>query len=490
MTPHFQELQDDDRASVDTVLREARSASVTLAALSRQDRAEVLTALAAGLERDSETLVSIAAAETHLDAAVLGAEVDRTVAQLRFFGEVLLDGAYLEVAIDTDRGAETVHRMLVPLGVAAVFGSSNFPFAYGVAGGDSASALAAGCAIVVKEHPSHPLTCRAVLDNLRATLQRLGLPASIASLVRGFAAGQQLVQSPEVRAVGFTGSTGGGRALFDLAVRRPDPIPFYGELGSLNCVMVTAGAARRRGIEIGTLVAESLLRRGGQMCTKPGLVLLPSGEDGDAVLEALGSCVGSAPAVELLNDGVRGHFTRGTIEMADMEGVEIVAGALTVRANGAVSPVLFSAAVRNISEVAGLDEVFGPVALVLRYDSVAEVVGVLGRLNAALVAGIHAEPDERQLLELVVPGLAAVAGRLVWGGATTGLSVGWATHHGGGYPASTSVLHTSVGAHAIRRWLRPISYQGFPENVIPRELQVDRPDRPMSRIDGVVVPRR
>ncbi|MHB1064989.1 MAG: aldehyde dehydrogenase family protein [Georgenia sp.] len=471
-------LPDDDATTVAEVVAAARTATGVLAATSRDERARMLEAMAEELDAASEPLVDLADAETHLGADMLRAEVGRTTGQLRFFADVLRDGAYLELATDTDRGPETQHRMLLPLGVAAVFGSSNFPFAYGVAGGDTASALAAGCAVVVKEHPSHPLTCRAVLDALRTALRRLGLPEAVVSLVRGFEAGALLVTAPAVRAVGFTGSVRGGRALHDLCVNRADPIPFYGELGSLNPVVVTTGAAGRRAQQVGDLLADSMTRRGGQMCTQPGLILLPTGPEGDAVLDVIAAAVDTADAVTLLNDAVRGQFGEGTLALAGLPGAVVRAGALPGQ-DAAVWPLLVETSASAASG-AGLEEVFGPVSLVLRYRDVAEVVEVIASLKAALVAGVHAEPDEADAVAALVAGLTPLVGRLVWGAPTTGLAVGWATHHGGSYPASTST-HTSVGATAIRRWLRPISFQGFPEELLPAELRSGDAPR---RLDG------
>lgn len=480
MTAHVPATLRDDATSVELVVAAAHAATVILAAMTREQRASMLEAMADEVDAVTEALVDVADAETHLGADMLRPEVARTTGQLRFFAEVLRDGAYLELATDTDRGPETQHRMLVPLGVAAVFGSSNFPFAYGVAGGDTASALAAGCAVVVKEHPSHPLTCRAVLDALRTALRSVGLPEDVVSLVRGFEAGALLVTAPAVRAVGFTGSVRGGRALHDLCVNRPDPIAFYGELGSLNPVVVTAGAARRRARQIGELLAESMTRRGGQMCTQPGLMLLPEGAEGDAVLEVLAASVDGAGAVTLLNDAVRRQFSDGIRALASLPGVAVRAGEMPGEGED-VRPVVLETTAASAAGVP-LEEVFGPVSLVLRYRNVPEALRAIGALDAALVAGLHAEPDETETVLALVAGLTPLVGRLVWGAATTGLAVGWATHHGGGYPASTSA-HTSVGATAIRRWLRPISFQGFPEELLPADL---RSADILRRVDGAL----
>jgi NADP-dependent aldehyde dehydrogenase len=466
----------DPSASFEDTLARTIRAAPRFAATTRQERAMLLAVMANELDDHRDELVTLGQAETHYSAEVLVAEVQRTTDQLRFFGEVILDGAYLERATHTDDPSVDVHRMLVPLGAVAVFGSSNFPFAYGVAGGDSASALAAGCAVVAKEHPSHPLTCRAVLALLRTALEKVGMDVDTVTLVSGLDAGIALVNAPGIRAVGFTGSTAGGRALYDLAANRPSPIPFYGELGSFNPVVVSAAAADERAEEIGALLADSLLRRAGQMCTKPGVILVPRGEAGDELVRTMATRIGDEPAVRLLNETVREQYAAGTQALSDIPGVTVSRGLPPRHRSGdstaedLVQPALFEASADAFSGVADLREIFGPTSIVLRTTDPAGASRVLGVLEPALVGGLHVssseDPDAGALLQALLP----VVGRVVANGPTTGLSVGWATHHGGGYPAATSV-HSSVGASAIRRWLRPVSYQGVPESLLPEDLR-------------------
>jgi NADP-dependent aldehyde dehydrogenase len=458
-------------------------AAPAFAATSRDERARALVAMAARLDAHRDELVDLARVETHYSVEVLTGELQRTTDQLRFFGDVLEDGAYLERATDTDRGPADVHRLLVPLGLVAVFGSSNFPFAYGVAGGDSASALAAGCVVLVKEHPSHPLTCRAVLALLKEGLVECGLDADTINMVGGFDAGAALVTAPAVHAVGFTGSTAGGRALYDLAANRPSPIPFYGELGSLNPVVVTAAAAVERATAIGELLADSVLQRAGQMCTKPGVILVAEGGAGDEIVRTMDARFEVQEAVQLLNPTVRDQFVAGTRSLAADAAVRLVGGSLAPdSAAGAVRPALFEATSGEFEGVASLSEVFGPTSIVLRYRDASDARALLAELEPALVGGVHAatgdDPDAAELVQAILPGV----GRVVWNAPTTGLAVGWATHHGGGYPASTSA-HSSVGASAIRRWLRPVSYQGVPERFLPADLGAEGT---AHRVDGVL----
>lgn len=464
----------------DVLLRSRRAARAS-GATGRDTRARALVTIAAALDAHRDELVAVAQEETRLGVDVLVGELTRTTDQLRFFADVLDDGAYLERATDDE-----VHRLLVPLGVVAVFGSSNFPFAYGVAGGDSASALAAGCSVVVKEHPSHPLTCRALLAQVRSGLVAAGLDVDTVSMVSGFEAGAALVGAPEVRAVGFTGSTSGGRALHDIAVNRPSPIPFYGELGSLNPVVVTTAAVEERADALGALLAASVLQRAGQMCTKPGVILVPRGSAGDAMLVAMTAPFDEHAPIRLLNATVHDQFVAATRSTAADPAVRVIGGEVATGNAEEVRPVLFEAGSAEFPGVAALTEVFGPTSIVLRYRDAADARAELSLLEPALVGAVHAatgvdDAEGASFLEAILPGV----GRIVWNGPTTGLAVGWATHHGGGYPASTSA-HSSVGASAIRRWLRPVAYQGVPDRLLPDDLGAGRATGAAHRVDGVL----
>ncbi|WP_326700832.1 aldehyde dehydrogenase family protein [Streptomyces sp. NBC_01754] len=483
--------------------RAARAAPV-LAALGRAGRSRLLAAMADALWADRERLAATADEETALGVPVLLAEVARTADQLRLFGRVLDEGSYLGVAVDTRTadgvGFPPVRRWLVPLGPVAVFGASNFPFAYGVAGGDTASALAAGCPVVAKEHPSHPRTCALVLATLRRAATGAGAPADVVTMVSGFQAGTDLVRSPQLTAVGFTGSVGGGRALFDLCAARPSPIPFYGELGSVNPAVVLRGAARDRPADLARVLADSVLTRGGQVCTKAGLLFLPEGGDGDAVLAALSDRVDAAARPVLLNSSIRAAYVAGTAARAALPGVRT----LTRHRPGAgsrpdpVPPVLLTTDATTLRDDPGsilTEECFGPCALVVRYRDTEDLTAALTTLAPSLVCALHADDSDADTARALLPLLAAGAGRVVWNDATCGLRIGWATQHGGGYPASTDSGTTSVGAAAIGRWLRPVAYQGIPAGFLPDELRTgdggDGTGAPTVpyRLDGVPLPR-
>jgi NADP-dependent aldehyde dehydrogenase len=450
----------------------AEEAGGWLRSLDRSARAEVLRACAASLELACDEIVAVADRETALGRARLTGELARTSGQLRLFAEVVEDGSHLDVAIDTAQpGAQPfprpdLRRTKVPLGVVAVFGASNFPLAFSVAGGDTASALAAGCPVVVKAHPGHPATSVLVAARLQMAVRDCGGPEGLVGLVHGVSAGRTLVQDPRVAAVGFTGSVPGGRALFDLACSRTRPIPFYGELGSLNPLVVRPPAAGARE-ELGERIADSTLLGAGQFCTKPGLLAVPRGDDGDAVVAGLRRRASETPAAHLLGEGIRTALVEATPRLVDGTSV-LVRDPGADRTVGATVVELSAAAVVSRPDL--LEEHFGPFAVVVRYDGHADLLPVLDALEPCLVATVHATYEDHAAAAGLLPTLASKAGRIVWNGFPTGVQVSWAMTHGGPYPATTSPLHTSVGAGAIARWLRPVTYQDVPEDLLPADL--------------------
>lgn len=469
-------------ADVDDAVRAAHRAHPALA--DRTRRAAFLRAAADRLEAHGAELIATADRETGLGTARLTGELARTGYQLRAFAEVVAEGAYLDVVIDhADPGAAPtprpdLRRWKVPVGVVAVFAASNFPFAFSVPGGDTASALAAGCAVVVKAHPAHPETSELAANALREGAEAVGLPADVVRLVHGRQAGVDLVQHPLVSAAGFTGSVTGGRALYDLAAARPVPIPFHGELGSLNPVVVTEQAAAERAEEIGAGLAGSFTMGMGQFCTKPGLVLVPQGAAGDRLEKALTTGAGGAATGALLDRRMRDAFLAGFTARAALP--EVSAPVEAGEDGYAVRPGYLSvpaAALAEDDHELLLEECFGPVTVIARYGSAAEVEAVLGRLPGNLTATLHAEPGEPGAAELLAR-LTPLAGRILFGGWPTGVAVAPAMHHGGPYPATTS-SSTSVGGTAIERWLRPVTYQNVPQPLLPPELR-----------DGSSVPRR
>ena len=476
-------------ATVEQAVRAATEAQDAVARAPYETRASWLEALADALDANAEELVALADAETHLGSPRLPGELARTSAQLRLFAGVVREGAFLEVTIDHDTPTATppipdLRRMLVPLGPVAVFAASNFPFAFSVLGGDTASALAAGCPVIVKAHGGHIELSRRVTEIAVQALADAGAPSGIFGLVEGREQGVELVIHPGVRAVGFTGSVGGGRFLFDKAVQRPDPIPFYGELGSVNPVVVTPGAADESLDDVAKGLAGSFTMGVGQFCTKPGVVFAPAGA---GLAEALGTLVSSDPK-PLLNDRIGDGFRGRLAEVAGHAGVDVVAGDATSDARGEAAPVVLRTTVADVlaaPEVL-LDEVFGPATLVVEYSDLDEVSTALAAVPGSLTATLHAAPGE-EVSACLLADLSRVSGRVLYGGWPTGVAVSHAQHHGGPYPSTTSV-HTSVGTTAIRRWLRPVAYQTTPDELLPPELRESNPLGLPRRVDGVLQP--
>lgn len=480
-------------ADVDAAVRAAHAVRGALE--DRAIRAAFLRAAADELEAARDDIVRTADAETALGAARLTGELARTCTQLRAFADVVDAGEFLDVIINHPDATVVppvpdLRRYKVPLGVVAVYAASNFPLAFSVPGGDTASALAAGCPVVVKAHPDHPATSELVLAALRRAAARQGVPGDVIHVVHGFDAGIELIRHPLVAAAGFTGSVRGGRALYDAAASRPVPIPFHGELGSLNPTVVTAAAAAERAEEIGAGLAASVSLGNGQFCVKPGLVLVPGNEDGDRLVNTLSQAISVLEPGVLLDHRMRDNFAKGVAERAGLLGVEtpVAAGADSAHT---VTPGLLSVPAALLAESDDhsvlLEECFGPVTVIARYDDTAQAHAVLERLPGNLTATLHVSEAEASEnaddSAALLTRLTELAGRVVVNGWPTGVAVAAAQHHGGPYPATTSTS-TSVGATAIERWLRPVAYQSTPDALLPPELREANPLGLPRRVDG------
>lgn len=450
------------------------------------ERAAWLRAAAEALEANVDELVELADAETRLGATRLRGEVARTSGQLRLFATVVEEGSYLELTVDDADPSATpprpeLRRMLIAVGPVAVFSASNFPFAFSVAGGDTASALAAGCPVIVKAHSGHPRLSRRTAELVSAALIRAGAPEGSLSLVDGREAGNALVRHPVIRAAGFTGSLSGGRALFDLATGRPDPIPFYGELGSVNPVVITQAAASARGEELARGLVASFTLGVGQFCTKPGVVFVP---DGTGFEDLVAASAEGATGGPLLTDRITAAFPQGVAQLVADPSVSIVAGGLRDGSDVADPVILATDAASVVArpEIL-LEECFGPVTLLVRYRGQAELLAALRAVPGSLTATLHSEEGDR--VTDVLDALQGRAGRVLFAGWPTGVAVTWSQQHGGPWPATTS-LHTSVGATAIRRFLRPLAFQDAPARLLPPELRDDALERVPHRRNGVL----
>jgi NADP-dependent aldehyde dehydrogenase len=476
---------------VSGVVERAVAAAPRWGALDPVARTGMLRAVADRLDSAGDELVPLAIAESHLTETRLRGELFRTTFQLRFLAGVIEEGDYLQACIDTSDDLwppgprPDLRRSLRPLGPVAVFAAGNFPFAFSVAGGDSASALAAGCPVVLKAHPGHRQLSARCGEIVTRALHEAGAPEGTFALIEGDDAGRALITHPDIAAVAFTGSARVGRLLFDIAVGRPKPIPFYGELGSVNPVFVTTRAAAARLDEILSGYVASFTLGAGQYCTQPGVLLLPAGVlDRDRIRDT----VCAQPPARLLNDRIEGAYQEALGHLRQRPGVEvIVEGGRQL--DGARTPTLFRTTVKSLVADAEhlLAECFGPISLIAEYDEESQLVEVADMLEGQLTATVHGEVDDT-----IVPGLldklAERAGRIIWNGWPTALSVTWAVHHGGPYPATTSPLHTSVGAAAIGRFLRPVTYQNVPDPLLPAALREDNPLRLPRRVDGRYIP--
>ncbi len=461
------------------------------AATSRADRARALGAVADALDAEADPLVGLARTETQLPAVRLRGELKRTTFQLRLFGEVLTEGSYLDVRIDHadpdwPMGAPRpdLRSRLEPLGPVVVFAASNFPFAFSVAGGDTASALAAGCPVLLKVHPGHPQLSVATGQVVTEALRAAGAPDGVFALLVGDEAGRAALVDLRVKGGAFTGSLTGGRALFDLATGRPDPVPFFGELGSVNPVFVTRTADARRAATIADGFLGSVTMGAGQFCTKPGVLLVPEGSTIPGELAA----AQPPAAAPMLNDRIRDGYLATLDDLRRHADVSLLAEAENDQtADDAPGLTLLQTDVAALlADLNGMfRECFGPTGLVVTYRDDADLLALAEAIDGQLTATIQGEEGDEVVPELLRR-LARRAGRVLWNAWPTGVSVTHAQSHGGPYPATTAPASTSVGTAAIGRFLRPVAYQGFPQSLLPDEL-TDRPRADLPRrVDGQV----
>ncbi|GAA3730991.1 aldehyde dehydrogenase (NADP(+)) [Salinactinospora qingdaonensis] len=489
MTDNAATIPDTSVAGLDSVMAAAADAASTFGALRPLDRAAMLRQVAATLDAAADELVPLAQHESHLPESRCRNELARTTFQFRLFADVLDEGSYLEVTIDSADSTwgmgprPDIRRMLVPLGPVAVFGAANFPFAFSTAGGDTAAALAAGCPVIVKGHPGHPRLAARTGELVAKALHDAGAAEGVFAVVFGTKTGQRLVQHPQTKAVGFTGSASGGRALHDLAAARPDPIPFYGELGSLNPVFVTRAAAKARAGEILSGYADSFTLGVGQFCTKPGVVLLPEGTD----LTAVTADVSQRPGAPMLNDAVSGGYIDRLANLTAHPSVEVLAQGSTEDAPWRPTLLRTNATALLLDQETLLAECFGPASLVATYTDEEQLIEAAESLVGQLTATVHAEEEDTAgVAPRLLAHLTEKAGRVLWNGWPTGVSVTHAMTHGGPYPATTSVLHTSVGTTALRRFLRPVSYQSVPHALLPEAVRDENPLGVPRRVNGAL----
>ncbi|NDY93907.1 aldehyde dehydrogenase (NADP(+)) [Ideonella livida] len=485
--PFFQATREE----VDAACRLAQAVFPTFSTLAPAVRAGFLDTIADELDALGDDFIATVGRETALPEARLRGERARTSGQMRLFATVLRRGDFLAARIDRALPQRSplprpdLRQCRLGVGPVGVFGASNFPLAFSTAGGDTAAALAAGCPVVVKAHSGHMATAEAVAEAIHRAAERTGMPDGVFSMVYGGGVGEWLVQHPAIQAVGFTGSLRGGRALCDLAAARPDPIPVFAEMSSINPVVVLPGALQARGAQVAQELAASVTLGVGQFCTNPGLVLGVRSPEFSAFVAALCQRMAEATPQTMLNRGTFGSYCHGVQALLAVPGITRLCGADST--GGLAAPQVFQAEARLLlqGDAHLQEEVFGPATVVVEVADRAELLQALAALRGQLTATLIGEPDELAACADLVALLARKAGRVLVNGYPTGVEVCDAMVHGGPYPATSDARGTSVGTLAIDRFLRPVCYQNLPDALLPPALQNANPLGLARLVEGV-----
>ena len=460
---------------------------------SGSERGKFLREVAAALERAAEPIIERAHTETALPMGRLKSEMGRTCGQIRLFADVIEEGSWVMARIDRADPARTpaskpdIRSMLRPLGPVVVFGASNFPLAFSVAGGDTVSAWAAGNPVVVKAHPAHPGTSELVGQVISSVVSALRLPEGLFSLLfdSGIAVGQSLAKHPFVNAIGFTGSLRGGRALMDLAAARPEPIPVFAEMGSVNPVFILPRALKERGEQIVSGLYGSFTLGGGQFCTKPGVVFLPQGEASQNLAGQLKQKVAEAKPFTLLTAGIRNAFVHSIKERTKTGAPRIANATNGEPAAYLAHPAVMEANVAEfLSRLELSEELFGPATLLVSHSNRSQLLEAASKLSGHLTATVHGTEEDLAEFSDLISILETKVGRIVFNGYPTGVEVGHAMVHGGPYPATSDGRSTSVGSEAIFRFCRPVCFQDCPKQLLPQELRDENPLGIWRMIDG------
>ncbi|MET4060259.1 alpha-ketoglutaric semialdehyde dehydrogenase [Arthrobacter sp. UYP6] len=490
LTPEYSLL---DTAQLSEATAAAEAASASFSSLDPETHAAFLERIADNIEAAGPALIERAMAETGLPEARITGERGRTTGQLRLFAAVIRQGDFRGVRVDPAQPDRTplpradIRQRKLPLGPVAVFGASNFPLAFSTAGGDTASALAAGCPVIVKAHNAHPgtgeITGRAISDAVRD----LGLHPGVFSLVYGPGAviGQALATDPAIKAVGFTGSRSGGMALVNAAANRREPIPVYAEMSSINPVFVFEGALENDAEALGSAYVTSVTGSSGQLCTAPGLLFAPAGEAGDRFVAAVGQAVTAAAGQTMLTKGIAASWQDGVGALGGQPGVELLASGSEGDTLNAPAPSIFSTDVATFLANDALQaEIFGAASLVIRYTCVDELAKAVRSMEGQLTATLHLAEGDYPAARGLLPVLEGRVGRILVNGWPTGVEVGHAMVHGGPFPATSDSRTTSVGTLAIDRFLRPVAYQNIPDALLPAPLQQENPWKLNRLVDG------
>ena len=478
---------------IEEAARLAAEAFPVFSSVSGRARADLLRLIADDLTAATAEITARANLETGLPMARLQAEMGRTTGQLKLFADVLQEGSWVNARIDEADAQRKPPRpdlrsMLRPLGPVAVFGASNFPLAFSVAGGDTASALAAGNPVVVKAHPAHPGTSELVGAVIQKAVEKSGLPAGVFSLLfdSGIEVGVALAKHPTIKAIAFTGSAAGGQALMKLAAARPEPIPCYAEMGSTNPVFVLPGAMGERAAQLAKTLQTSFTLGSGQFCTKPGLLFVPA-EGTAEFIEMLGAGIRGLQAQQMLTHGIATRYTEAVQQRIANGHAKLIASTEADIGDGcaATAATIFSISLQNFVDHPELaEEVFGPTTLLVHYGSKNDLIDAAERLSGHLTATIHGTDQDLVDAADLIRVLERKAGRLLFNGAPTGVEVCHAIVHGGPYPATSDSRTTSVGTLAMLRFARPVCYQDFPDAALPFELQRVNPLGILRLVNG------
>ncbi len=468
-------FKDATTTEINDVMNTAWKAFLQYRKLSIKQRAAFMHAVASALENSGDELIQTAMQETNLPEARLRNERTRTVFQLNSYADACERGEWLEARIDTANESRTppkpdLRKMLVPLGPVVVFGASNFPFAYSTAGGDTASAFAAGCPVIVKAHPAHAKTSEAVAQLILKVVKEQNLPNGVFAHVLGASVevGKALVTHDHTRAVGFTGSYLGGKALFDWGNQRKMPIPVFSEMGSVNPVFLLPGKLKESAADVAKMYAGSITLGVGQFCTNPGLIIGPDGNDLQNFIDTLGQEIAKVAPGTMLHPGIAKGYVENRAKALAQKGVDTVAVSTNSPSeNQGIATVASATGQAFLNNPVLHQEEFGPYSLVIRCKDQQEMLEVARHLEGQLTATLMAtETDLRENSDLK-DAVQDICGRFIVNGVPTGVEVALAMHHGGPFPATTDSRFTSVGADAIKRFARPVSYQGWPDSLLP-----------------------
>ena len=475
---------------VDRAACAAAAAYPAYKALSAERRAAFLDAIADELDALDDQFVALVCRETALPAARIAGERGRTSGQMRLFATVLRRGDFYAARIDQAQPERTplprpdVRQYRIGLGPVAVFGASNFPLAFSTAGGDTASALAAGCPVVFKAHSGHMATAEQVADAILRAAERTGMPQGVFNMIYGAGVGEALVKHPSIQAVGFTGSLKGGRALCDMAAARPQPIPVFAEMSSINPVIILPQALQVRSATVARELAASVVQGCGQFCTNPGLVIGLRSPAFTAFIEQLAGQINEQPAQTMLNAGTLRSYAKGVSQLAEHALVEHLAG--LAQQGAQAQPQVFRADVRLLLEGDPVlqEEVFGPTTVVIEVQDAAQLDAAIQSLHGQLTATLIGEPEDLRQFGGLTPLLEQKVGRILINGYPTGVEVCDAMVHGGPYPATSDARGTSVGTLAIDRFLRPVCFQNYPDSLLPEPLKNANPLGIQRLVDG------